>query len=425
MHQVPVRHVIITEIGDMLGGMKKTVVNFMVKRIKRMVPPFSIPGAIGFNYALREGRKHPWKRPGLKGEDTAVLQYTGGTTGVSKGAMLMHRNLIANLEQLTAWLPNVVAGREIFITSLPLYHIYAFTLNCLFGLKMGAFNVLIPNPRDMPRFISRLRKYRFTVTTGVNTLYNALLNQKDFAKVDFSAFKIASAGGMAVQDSVAERWKKLTGVSLIEGYGLSETSPLLSSNPLDGRERIGSIGMPVPSTDLIVVDDAGREVDPGQPGEICVRGPQVMKGYWNMEEETRAAFIDGYFKTGDIGVMDEDGFFRIIDRKKEMINVSGLKVFPNEVENVIASNPKVSDVGVVGVADPKSAEVVKAFVVRKDQGLTEEELIRFCRERLAPYKVPRMVEFREELPKSNIGKILRRMLREEQVGLHNKNHPYT
>lgn len=413
LHKVPIRHVIITEIGDLLGGLRGAMVNFAVKTVRKMVPPYSIPDAIPFRRALREGAKHRWIRPELGGQDLAVLQYTGGTTGTPKGAMLTHRNLVANLEQLRAWLPGIEEGREIFVTSLPLYHIYAFTLNCLFGIMSGAFNVLIPNPRDMPRFIGKLRKYRFTVTTGVNTLYNALLHQADFRRIDFSAFKIASAGGMAVQDAVAQRWKEAAGVPLIEGYGLSETSPLLCSNPLDGRERRGSIGMPIPSTDLRIVDDEGRELPPGEPGEIVARGPQVMAGYWGKEEESKAAFFGEYFRTGDIGIMDEDGFFRIVDRKKEMINVSGLKVYPNEVENVLASHPGVRDVGVVAVADERSAEAVKAYVVKKDEKLGEQELIAFCRERLAPYKVPKYLEFRDELPKSNIGKILRRVLKEE------------
>jgi long-chain acyl-CoA synthetase len=413
LHKVSIRHVIITEIGDLLGGFRGAMVNFAVKTVRKMVPPYSIPEAIPFRRALRDGAKHRWVRPELSGQDLAVLQYTGGTTGTPKGAMLTHRNLIANLEQLKAWLPGIEEGREIFVTSLPLYHIYAFTLNCLFGLMSGAFNVLIPNPRDMPRFIGKLRKYRFTVTTGVNTLYNALLHQADFGKIDFSAFKIASAGGMAVQDAVALRWREAAGVPLIEGYGLSETSPLLCSNPLDGRERTGSIGMPIPSTDLRIVDEEGRELPPGEPGEIVARGPQVTAGYWGKEEENKAAFFGEYFRTGDIGIMEGDGFFRIVDRKKEMINVSGLKVYPNEVENVLASHPGVRDVGVVAVTDERSAESVKAFVVKKEEKLSEEELIAYCRERLAPYKVPRYLEFRDELPKSNIGKILRRVLKEE------------
>jgi long-chain acyl-CoA synthetase len=413
LHKVSIRHVIITEIGDLLGGFRGAMVNFAVKTVRKMVPPYSIPEAIPFRRALRDGAKHRWVRPELSGQDLAVLQYTGGTTGTPKGAMLTHRNLIANLEQLKAWLPGIEEGREIFVTSLPLYHIYAFTLNCLFGLMSGAFNVLIPNPRDMPRFIGKLRKYRFTVTTGVNTLYNALLHQADFGKIDFSAFKIASAGGMAVQDAVALRWREAAGVPLIEGYGLSETSPLLCSNPLDGRERTGSIGMPIPSTDLRIVDEEGRELPPGEPGEIVARGPQVTAGYWGKEEENKAAFFGEYFRTGDIGIMEGDGFFRIVDRKKEMINVSGLKVYPNEVENVLASHPGVRDVGVVAVTDERSAEAVKAFVVKKEENLAAEELIAFCRERLAPYKVPRYLEFRDELPKSNIGKILRRVLKEE------------
>jgi long-chain acyl-CoA synthetase len=412
--KVAVPHVIVTDIGDMLGGLRRIMVNFVVRRMKKMVPAFSIPRAIPFLKALSAGQKSSWRRPVLSGDDIAYLQYTGGTTGLSKGAMLSHRNLIANVEQLTAWIPQISEGRETGITALPLYHIYALMCNCLFTQKLGIFNVLIANPRDMPDFIRSLKKHKFSLITGVNTLYNALMNHKGFAALDFSCLKLSSAGGMALQDAVASRWKEITGIPLVEGYGLSETSPILACNPADGRERIGTVGLPFPSTHIIIVDEEGKEVEPGKPGEICARGPQVMKGYWNKEDETKEAFIGGYLRTGDIGVFESDGYLRIIDRKKEMINVSGLKVFPNEVENVIASYPKVLEVGAIGMHDPYSMEAVKVFVVKKDQSLTEKELIQYCRENLAPYKVPKSVEFRTELPKSNVGKILRRILREDE-----------
>jgi long-chain acyl-CoA synthetase len=410
-----IKTVVITEIGDMLGGVKKHLVNFVVKNVKKMVPHYRIDGALRFNDVMARGRKYTWEPPTVKNDEVAFLQYTGGTTGVSKGAMLTHRNLIANMEQISAWMiPKLRDGEETVITALPMYHIFALTVNCLAMLKIGATNILITNPRDMPAFIKTLKKYPFTVMTGVNTLFNGLLNQPDFASVDFSKFKIAVGGGMAVQDVVATRWKQLTGVSLAEGYGLTETSPVLSCNPIDGTERIGSIGVPLPGTEMVLIDDNGKEVPVGQPGEICAKGPQIMKGYWQREEETAAVFTKGYFKTGDIGVVDETGFFKIVDRKKEMINVSGFNVYPNEVENVVASHPKVLEVGAIGIADPRSTEAVKVFVVKKDPSLTEEELIHYCRENMTPYKVPKSVEFRTELPKSNVGKILRRILKEQE-----------
>ena len=407
--------VIVTEIGDMLGGFKKLLVNSVVKYVKKMVPPFKIPGAISFNTALGKGHKLDFIKPEVKNTDIAFLQYTGGTTGVSKGAVLSHRNIIANMEQISAWMkPKLKERVEIVVTALPLYHIFALTVNCLSMLKIGAMNVLITNPRDMPTFIKTMKKFRFTVFTAVNTLFNGLLNQPAFANLDFSSFKVAVAGGMALQHSVAERWKKVTGVPIAEGYGLSETSPVLTCNPIDGTERIGTIGLPMPNTDLVLLDDEGKEVPLGSPGEVSAKGPQVMKEYWRRPEDTENAFVNGYFKTGDIGVMDEDGFFKIVDRKKEMILVSGFNVYPNEVENVIASHPKVLEVGAIGIPDPKSTEKVKVFVVRKDESLTEAELIAYCRENMTAYKVPKSVEFKKELPKSNVGKILRRVLKEEE-----------
>lgn len=415
--ETSIETVVITEIGDMLGGFKKSLVNFIVKNVKKMVPPYKVEGAIKFNHAMKLGSAGNFSKPDIDNEDVAYLQYTGGTTGVSKGAMLTHRNIIANMEQISYWmLPKLKDGVEIIITALPMYHIFALTVNCLAFLKIGAQNVLITNPRDMPAFIKTLKKFPFTVMTGVNTLFNGLLNQDEFKNVDFSHFKIAVGGGMAVQDAVATKWKEVTGVPLAEGYGLTETSPLLCCNPIDGTERIGTIGLPAPSTEIRILDEVGKEVPVGEAGEICAKGPQVMKGYWEKPDETENVFIKGYFKTGDIGYINEDGFVKIVDRKKEMINVSGFNVFPNEIENVISGHDKVLEVGAIGINDPKSTEKVKVFIVKKDESLTEEEIIAFCKENMTSYKVPKQVEFRTELPKSNVGKILRRILKEEEEG---------
>ena len=409
--------VVITEIGDMLGGFKKTLVNFVVKNVKKMVPPYKIEKAIKFNDALKKGASGNFVKPDVDNEDIAFLQYTGGTTGVSKGAMLTHRNIIANMEQISAWMmPKLKEGVETMITALPMYHIFALTVNCLAMLKIGAMNVLITNPRDMPAFIKTLKKFPFTIMTGVNTLFNGLLNQEEFKNVDFSKFKVAVGGGMAVQDAVAIKWKEITKIPLAEGYGLTETSPLLCCNPINDKERIGTIGLPAPSTEIKILDDLGKEVPVGESGEICAKGPQVMKGYWERPEETENVFMNGYFKTGDIGIIDEDGFVKIVDRKKEMINVSGFNVFPNEIENVISAHDKVLEVGAIGISDPKSTEKVKVFIVKKDESLTEEEIISYCKENMTAYKVPKQVEFRKELPKSNVGKILRRILKEEEEG---------
>ena len=409
--------VVVTEIGDMLGGFKKILVNMVVKHVKKMVPPYKIEKVIHFNEAMKIGAKGNFVKPEISNEDTAFLQYTGGTTGVSKGAMLSHRNIIANMEQISVWMsPKLIEGEETVVTALPMYHIFALTVNCLAMLKYGATNILITNPRDMPAFIKTLKKFPFTILTGVNTLFNGLLNQEEFKNVDFSKFKIAVGGGMAVQDAVAVKWKKITKVPLVEGYGLTETSPLLTCNPIDGTERIGTIGLPAPNTEIRIMDEMGKEVPVGTAGEICAKGPQVMKGYWEKPEETENVFFNGYFKTGDIGIIDEDGFVKIVDRKKEMINVSGFNVFPNEIENVISAHPKVLEVGAIGLSDPKSTEKVKVFIVKKDESLTEEEIIAYCKENMTPYKVPKQVEFRKELPKSNVGKILRRILKEEEEG---------
>ncbi|MDN5201410.1 AMP-binding protein [Fulvivirgaceae bacterium BMA10] len=407
--------VIITEIGDMLKGLKGPLVNFVVKKVKKMVPPYHLPDALRFKSVLKAGKKATYDRPSLHGEDIAFLQYTGGTTGVAKGAMLTHRNIIANMEQISGWMiPKLREKEETVITALPLYHIFALTVNCLAMLKIGAKNILITNPRDMKAFIKDLKKYPFTVLTGVNTLFNGLLNQEEFKNVNFASLKIAVGGGMAVQDAVALEWKKVTGTALAEGYGLTETSPVLSCNPIDDSERLGTIGLPLPSTEIKLIDDDDQVVEVGEVGEICARGPQIMKGYWERPDETQKVFLVDWIRTGDMGVIDEDGFIKIVDRKKEMICVSGFNVYPNEVENVVSSHPKVLEVGAIGVPDERSTEVVKVYVVKKDESLEEEELIEFCKENMTGYKVPKYVEFRKELPKSNVGKILRRVLKEEE-----------
>jgi long-chain acyl-CoA synthetase len=418
MAQVPVRHVIVTSLGEMLGFPKATLVNLVVRHVKKMVPAWDIPGHVGFSAALERGAAHTLQAVEVGHEDVAYLQYTGGTTGTAKGAALTHGNIIANLQQAHAWIgPYVDEGREVIITALPLYHIFSLTANCLTFFKLGATNVLITNPRDIPGFVKELGKYRFTVITGVNTLFNALLNNPDFAKLDFSGFKLALGGGMAVQQAVADRWHALTGHVLLEAYGLTETSPAVTINPLDLDSFNHSIGLPVSSTEISIRDDEGIEVAQGQPGELCVRGPQVMKGYWNRPEETaRVLGEDGFLRTGDIAVMDDKGFIRLVDRKKDMILVSGFNVYPNEIEDVVASHPGVLEVAAVGVADARSGEAVKIFVVRKDPALSAEALIQHCRENLTGYKVPHHVEFRDELPKSNVGKILRRALRDAPSG---------
>lgn len=413
LESTSIKHVIVTEIGDMVGGLKGMLVNFVVKRIKKMVPTYSIPGALTFKDCLEKGRTHKLKAVELKSDDLAFLQYTGGTTGVSKGAMLTHRNIISNVVQVKAWISNIMDKEgEIMITALPLYHIFALVVNGLIIYALGAKNVLITNPRDMDGFVKELSKHKFSMITGVNTLYNGLLNHSKFSSLDFSKLKFAAGGGMAVQRVVAEKWKEVTGQPLLEGYGLTETSPVLTFNPTNGKDRIGTIGVPAPSTEIKLLDDDGVEVAAGERGEICAKGPQVMKGYWQKEKETDEVFINGWLRTGDIGTMDEDGFFRIVDRKKEMILVSGFNVYPNDVENCIASHPKVLELGAVGVPDSKSNEAVKVFVVKKDDSLTEQELKDYCKENLTGYKRPKHIEFVSELPKSNVGKVLRRILKE-------------
>ncbi|MDI3514046.1 MAG: long-chain-fatty-acid--CoA ligase [Gammaproteobacteria bacterium] len=412
--QVPIRHVIVTSLGEMLGFPKGAIVNFVVRRVRKLVPAWRLDGHLSFTEALRRGAAHALQPVDIGPEDMAFLQYTGGTTGVAKGAILTHRNIVANLQQAHAWIAaNVGEGREIIITALPLYHIFSLTANCLTFLKIGATNVLIPNPRDIPGFVKELSRHRFTAITGVNTLFNALVNNPDFARLDFSSLRVALGGGMAVQQAVAEKWKKITGVQLIEAYGLTETSPAVTINPLDLKAFNHSIGLPVSSTEVSIRDDNGTEQPIGQRGELCVRGPQVTPGYWNRPEETARIFTaDGFLRTGDIAVIDDKGFVTLVDRKKDMILVSGFNVYPNEVEDVVASHPGVLEVAAIGVPDERSGEAVKIFVVRKDPALSAEALIAHCRENLTGYKVPHHVEFRDELPKSNVGKILRRELRE-------------
>jgi long-chain acyl-CoA synthetase len=411
-----IKHVIVTKLGDMLGGVKGAIVNFVVSKVKKMVPAYHLPTAISFKDALKKGASLSLTKPQVAVTDLAVLQYTGGTTGVSKGAQLSHGNLIAHNAMIRNWFKPYMSpnGDDVIITAIPMYHIFALTVNGLLMFSTGVKSVMITNPRDMKGFVKELKKHKFTIITGVNTLYNGLLNTPGFNALDFSRLKGGIGGAMAIQDVVAKRWKEVTGTNLIEGYGLSETSPVLSCNPLDGKHRSGTIGIPMPSTEVAIFDDAGNQLAQGETGEICARGPQVMSGYWN-QDNTGVFFPGGWFRTGDIGVMDADGYFKIVDRKKDMIKVSGFNVFPNEVENVVAGHPKVMEVAAIGVPDAKSGEVIKIFVVKKDQSLTEEELIAYCHENLTNYKVPKHVEFRTELPKTNVGKILRRALKEQEA----------
>ena len=415
--RVPVRNVIVTSLGEMLGFPKGAIVNLVVRHVKKMVPAWSLPGSVSFSEALSKGSGAQFDAVAVGHDDIAYLQYTGGTTGVAKGAVLTHGNIIANLQQAHAWIKPALRGsEEVIITALPLYHIFSLTANCLTFFKLGATNVLITNPRDIQGFVKELAKFKFTAITGVNTLFNALLNNPDFAKLDFSRLHITLGGGMAVQQAVAEKWRKVTGKTLVEAYGLTETSPAVTINPLDLAEFNHSIGLPISSTEVSIRGDDGQEVPLGQSGELCVRGPQVMREYWQRPQETANVFTpDGFLKTGDIATVDAAGFVRIVDRKKDMILVSGFNVFPNEVEDVIAGHPGVLEVAAVGVPDARTGEAVKVFVVRKDPALTKDDVIAHCRANLTPYKVPHLVEFREELPKTNVGKILRRMLRNGQA----------
>ncbi len=406
-------HVIVTELGDLFPTAKRLVVNAVVKHVKKMVPRYRIPNAIGIREALERGRRAgAFSDVGVSSEDLAFLQYTGGTTGEAKGAMLTHRNVVANMEQASAWMsPRFVEGGEVVITPLPLYHVFSLTVNCLVFMKYGGLNVLVTNPRDFPAFIKLLQTREFTVVTAVSTLLNALMNQPGFSQIDFSRTKLTVAGAMALQRSVAEKWKRTTKSVVIEGYGLTEASPVVACNPVDGTDRVGTIGLPFPSTEVRLVDDDGNDAAPGQAGELVIRGPQVMKGYWNRPDETARVLKDGWLFTGDVAEIDADGFLKIVDRKKDMILVSGFNVYPNEVEGVVAEHPDVAEVGAIGVPDPHSGEVVKIVVVRRNNQASEKDLIDFCRTRLAGYKVPKHVEFRTEMPKTNVGKILRRALK--------------
>ncbi len=419
--QTQVRVAVVASMGDLLGGLKGALVNFVVRNVKKMVPEFALPNAIRFNRALHEGAMKQLQTPPLEQSDIAFLQYTGGTTGLSKGAMLSHRNVIANLLQNEAWLqpaleqePKVEALT--FVCALPLYHIFALTVCCLMGTRLGGLNILIPNPRDIPGLVKELGKYKFNMLPAVNTLYNALLNHPEFARLDFSELKLCNGGGMAVQKAVNDRWRAITGRSIIEGYGLSETSPVATANPANSNEFSGTIGLPLPSTEIAILDDAGAPLPSGQPGEIAIRGPQVMEGYWQKPEETaRVMTRDGYFRSGDIGVMDERGFVTIVDRKKDMVLVSGFNVYPSEVEAVVAMHPGVLECAVVGVPDTTTGEAVKLYVVRRDPSLSADDLMDYCHGQLTGYKRPKLIEFRAELPKSNVGKILRRELRESKA----------
>ena len=412
--ETSIKTIIVTELGDLLGGIKKVVVNFVVKRIKKMVPAYHLPNAVSFNHALNEGKKNVFAQPEITLKDVAFLQYTGGTTGVAKGATLSHGNICANIMQGDQWFLNTERGNELVVTALPLYHIFSLTVNCFLMFSLGAHNLLITNPRDMKAFLKDLKKVKMTVFTAVNTLFNGLLNQPEFSSVDFSQLKYSIGGGMAVQSSVAKHWHEVTGHPLAEGYGLSETSPLLTCNPLDGTERMGTIGLPVSSTELCIMDEGGNQLSVGEVGEICARGPQVMEGYWQRPDETKETFFGDWFRTGDIGQMDEDGFFKIVDRKKDMILVSGFNVYPNEIEDVIVSHDKVLEAAAIGVPDERTTEAVKVFVVKKDPSLTKEEVMEYCKEDLTNYKRPKHIEFVTELPKSNVGKIIRRKLREQE-----------
>jgi len=416
-----VRHVVLAAMGDMLGFAKGQLVNFVLRHIKKMVPEFRLPldgdrSVTRFNMAVAQGTRAALKPVALTGDDIAFLQYTGGTTGVSKGATLLHRNVVANILQSEAWFKPMfdrLGDKPLSIVcALPLYHIYALTICYMFGARLGAMNILVPNPRDIPGFIKTLKAYKVNMFPAVNTLFNALANDPEFAKLDFSELVISNGGGMAVQQATAERWLKITGCPVVEGYGLSETSPVATSNRLDKREFTGTIGLPIPSTDIAIRDDEGADVPFGNAGEICIRGPQVMAGYWRRPDETaRVMTDDGFFRSGDIGIMDESGYVRIVDRKKDMILVSGFNVYPNEIEQVVNLHPGVLECAAIGVPDERSGEAVKLFVIRRDPALAEEDIAAYCRENFTAYKRPKIVEFRDELPKSNVGKILRRELR--------------
>lgn len=410
------KHVIVTQIGDLFPTVKRMLVNGVVKYLKKMVPPYQIPHAVSFNYALLEGKQSTLHHVNLNHQDIAFLQYTGGTTGVAKGAILTHGNVVANLLQAYAWIGPALSENEIIVTALPLYHIFSLTANCLTFMKIGAKNILITNPRDMNHFIKEIKNSGFTTITGVNTLFNGMLNNPKFRELDFSTLKLSLSGGMALQKSVALRWREVTKTPILEAYGLTETSPAATINPMYLVDYNGSIGLPLPSTDIVILDDNENEVPIGSSGEICIKGPQVTPGYWKRPDETALVFTkSGYLKTGDIGKMDEEGYIYLVDRKKDMLLVSGFNVYPNEVEQVISMHPGILEVGVVGVYDKESGERVKACIVRKDPNLTAEEVIAYCREHLTAYKIPKVVEFFNELPKTNVGKILRRALKDDKA----------
>jgi len=413
VNETGVEQVITATIGEMVGGLKGTIMDFMIKRVKKMVPPFNLPGATSFKSTLKVGQSLTHTPVSRELEDIAFLQYTGGTTGVSKGAMLTNKNMLSNVFQTELWISNEIDyGHEIVITALPLYHIFALTANCLTFCLYGAKNVLITNPRDMPGFVKELAKSNFTVLTGVNTLFNGLLNTPGFSDINFASFKFALGGGMAVQKSTATHWKEVTGVTLAEAYGLTETSPAACMNPIPMDEYNGTIGLPIPSTECQIQDDEGNPLPIGEPGELCIKGPQVMLGYLKRPEETAKTIVDGWLKTGDVAVMDEKGYFKIVDRKKNMILVSGFNVFPNEIEDAACMHDSIVECAAIGIADDKSGEIVKLFVVRNNEELTEQDVIAHCKTNLTGYKVPKLVEFKEELPKSNVGKILHKDLRE-------------
>ncbi|WP_348944936.1 AMP-binding protein [Chitinibacter sp. FCG-7] len=411
--QTDIQHIVLCQIGDLLGQPKGWIVNTVVKYIKKMVPAYTLPGHIKFNQAISYGQQYTLNKPKLDHSSLAFLQYTGGTTGLAKGAMLSHGNIVANMQQAHAWIkPAVEEGKELIVTALPLYHIFSLTANCMVFSKIGATNLLITNPRDIPDFVKTIAAYPVTCMTGVNTLFNALLNNADFAKLDFSKWKLALGGGMAVQHAVADRWKKVTGVALAEAYGLTETSPAAIINPINIKEYNGMIGLPISHTDAQIRDSDGNVLAPGQTGELFIRGPQVMQGYWQRPEETKEVLgEDGFLATGDIAIMQPSGYFQIVDRKKDMVLVSGFNVYPNEIENVVAELDGVLEVACIGVPDEKTGEAVKVIIVKKDPSLTSEAVLQHCRTHLTNYKIPRVIEFRDSLPKSNVGKILRRELR--------------
>jgi long-chain acyl-CoA synthetase len=416
-----IKHVIVTEIGDMLKFPKNIIINFVIRYVKKMIPEWDILTAVTFKDAIKNSDPRKYVRPKLSHEDIAFLQYTGGTTGVSKGAVLLHKNILSNLLQAKSWIGARNAGeeegREIIITPLPLYHIFSLTANCFVFSSIGALNVLITNPKDIDGFIKELKKWKFTAFTGVNTLFNALVNRPEFQKIDFSHLKVTLGGGMAVQRTVAEKWKGITGSPLIEAYGLTETSPAACVNPLTIPDYNGKIGVPIPSTEIVIKDDEEKTLSVDEIGEICIKGPQVMKGYWNRPEETKAAFTyDGFFKTGDIGFMDDKGYFKIVDRKKDMILVSGFNVFPNEIEEVVSTHPKVFECAVVGKKDEKSGEIVKVFVVKSEPDLSKDELIAFCRDNISHVKSPRSIDFEAELPRHPTGKLYKRLLKDKYWG---------